>query len=407
MNQRNYNGRRPSGASNPTGPRGRYGAQRPNGRQQNRRKPSSLDPALFVRRATEVEVATYQSTRSITEMPVDQRIKDCLVKKGFTHPTEIQDKTIEHLLDGRDMLGIAQTGTGKTGAFLIPIIQNLLQRPKNPYALVLVPTRELATQVEDEFKSMTKGLNLYASCFIGGTNINRDLSNLRRPSNVIIATPGRLLDLVNRRALDLRGIHTLVLDEFDRMLDMGFERDVMRIIGGMQGRKHTMLFSATLDRSQERLISEILHEPVTVKVSTGDSTGDHIDQDIIRLKQGEDKLNVLADLISDKSYEKVLVFEETKRKVSKLCKQLNQRGISSEEIHGNKSQNARQTALNNFKSGKVKVLVATDVASRGIDVSDVTHVINYEVPQTFDSYIHRIGRTGRAGRKGMALTFVS
>jgi len=370
-------------------------------------KPSTLDPSLLVRKATDVTTEQYRSIRTIEELPIDDRIISCLTKKGFTHPTEIQDKTIEHLLNHRDVLGIAQTGTGKTGAFLIPIIQDLLKEPKKPFALVLVPTRELATQVEEEFKSMTKVLNLFSSCFIGGTNINRDMQNLRRPSHVIIATPGRLLDLVSRKMLDLRVMNTLVLDEFDRMLDMGFEKDVMRIISGMQVRQHTLLFSATLDNSQRRLIDEILHDPVTVKVSTGDTTGDHIDQDIIRLNPGEDKLSVLTDLIKDSSYEKVLVFEETKRRVSKLCKQLNQHGIESEEIHGNKSQNARQTALNKFKAGKVRVLVATDVASRGIDVSDVTHVINYEVPQTFDSYIHRIGRTGRAGRKGMALTFVS
>ncbi|MEQ9186558.1 MAG: DEAD/DEAH box helicase, partial [Cryomorphaceae bacterium] len=407
MNNNNRK-RRPSGSKqqgNGTfNPRSRKPSRGKNG---GGRKASTLDPSLLVRKATGVTVESYRSSRTIEDLPVDERIIQCLLKKGFTHPTEIQDKTIEHLLAHRDVLGIAQTGTGKTGAFLIPIIQDLLRQPKKPFALILVPTRELATQVEEEFKSMTKGLNLFSACFIGGTNINRDLQNLRRPSHVIIATPGRLLDLVSRKMIDLRVINTLVLDEFDRMLDMGFEKDVMRIISGMRARQQSLLFSATLDNSQRRLIDEILNEPVTVKVSSGDTTGDHIDQDIIRLNPGEDKLNVLTGLISDESYEKVLVFEETKRRVSKLCKQLNQLGIESEEIHGNKSQNARQTALNKFKAGKVRVLVATDVASRGIDVSDVTHVINYEVPQTFDSYIHRIGRTGRAGRKGMALTFVS
>lgn len=368
---------------------------------------STLDPSLLIRRATETTTKDFRSERLIDEMPISQNLKQCLKNKGFERPTEIQDRTLETLLGGRDLLGIAQTGTGKTGAFLIPIIEHLLGHKKKSFALVVVPTRELATQVEDEFRSMCKGLGLYSTCFIGGTNINRDMQNLRRPSHVVIGTPGRLLDLVNRRMLDLKQFNTLVLDEFDRMLDMGFVNDVKRIIQGMHQRKHTLLFSATLDKTQQALIDSILHNPVTVKVSSGESTGDHIDQDIVRLKAGEDKFQVLCKMISNEEFRKVLVFEETKHKVNRLCTQLNNAGIRAEQIHGNKSQNARQNALNAFKQGRITVLVATDVAARGIDVSDVTHVINYQVPQTFDSYIHRIGRTGRAGKVGKALTFVA
>jgi len=385
-----------------------------NYRQRNRnnarpaKKVSTLDPSLLVKEADHSVVEkVFRSDRLVHELPINTRLKKSLALKGYKRPTEIQDRTLEALLERRDLLGIAQTGTGKTGAFLIPIIEHLLHKRVNPFALVVVPTRELALQVEEEFKSMAKGLGLYSSCFIGGTNINRDLQNLRRSSHVVIATPGRLLDLTDRRAIDLSKFKTLVLDEFDRMLDMGFIRDVNRILEGMKQRQHTMLFSATLDKSQQFMINNILKNHVTVKVSAGNSSGDGIDQEVIRMKPGEDKFMVLKKMLAQRDFEKVLLFEETKHRVSRLCLKLNKAGIPSEQIHGNKSQNARQNALKAFKQGQVKVLVATDVASRGLDISDVSHVINYQVPQTHDSYIHRIGRTGRAGKVGKAYTFVA
>ncbi|MEZ5071942.1 MAG: DEAD/DEAH box helicase [Bacteroidales bacterium] len=327
--------------------------------------------------------------------------------KGYERPTEIQDKTLESLLDGRDLLGIAKTGTGKTGAFLVPIVQHMLESNRNLQALVLVPTRELALQVQEEFQSMTKGLRLYSACFIGGTNINKDLHILRKRQDVVIGTPGRLLDLQSRRALDLGQFTTLVLDEFDRMLDMGFIHDIKRILGMMDRRNQNMLFSATLDTSQQGIIDSILRDPVTVKVSEGNVSADGIDQDVIRVAPGEDKFRKLVDLLHRDGFDKVLLFEETKHRVNRLCVRLNKSGIQAVQIHGNKSQNARQQALSAFKSGKVRVLVATDVAARGLDIQDVSHVVNYQVPLTHDSYIHRIGRTGRAGKGGMAYTFVS
>ena len=229
---------------------------------------------------------------------------------------------------------------------------------------------------------------------------------MRRSSDLVVATPGRLLDLYQRRAIRLDDFEVLVLDEFDRMLDMGFARDVDRIVGAMTLRKHTMLFSATLDEAQRSKINKLLRNPKEVKVSNGQQTGQHIDQEIIRLEPGEDKFSHLKILLADPEFSKVLVFAETKRWVSKVNKKLRQAGIHSDEIHGNKSQNYRQKALNSFKNGGVRVLVATDVAARGLDVTDVSHVINYQLPGSMDSYIHRIGRTGRAGNKGKALTFV-
>jgi len=379
-------------------------------RRGNAQKASTLDPALLVKKAQKVEETIYKAQRSIEDLPLKEALKSRLLRKGFVRPTEIQDKTLELLLEGRDLMGIAQTGTGKTGAFLMPIIDHLLHnKTKRPFehALIIVPTRELALQVEEEFRSMTKGLRLFSACFIGGTNIKKDIDTLRRPSHVVIGTPGRLLDLNQRGFLDFEAFNLLVLDEFDRMLDMGFAKDMDRIIRDMHDRDQTMLFSATMDKAQENRIAKILHNPVHIKVSNGDTSGDRIEQDVIRLDRGEDKFNALCELLDKEDFSKVLLFDETKHRVRRLCLKLNQRGFRSDQIQGNKSQNARQKALKSFKMGEIQVLVATDVAARGIDVDDVTHVINYQIPKTYDSYIHRIGRTGRAGKAGKALTFVA
>ncbi|MBL3658618.1 DEAD/DEAH box helicase [Fulvivirga sediminis] len=382
-------------------------ASRPNGRRTGKKKAvSSIDPKMLVKKAVKKEESKYVPTRSFDEMPLNVNLKANIYEKGFSYPTQIQDQTLELLLEGRDMVGVANTGTGKTGAFLIPIINQLLDNPKACRALVVVPTRELAVQVEEEFKSLTKGLGLFVSSFIGGTNVGRDMSQLRRKNHVIIGTPGRLIDLISRDALKMNDLNTLVLDEFDRMLDMGFVNDIKKMVNLMHNRKQTMLFSATIDNTQKSLIKMLLHDPVEVKVSSGKTTSDHIDQDIIHVPAGEDKFKMLLDLIDDKEFEKVLVFAETKRMADKVAKKLNQSGLKADQIHGNKSQNYRMKALNRFKKGDVKVLVATDVAARGIDVSDVTHVINYQLPLNFDSYVHRIGRTGRGGKSGKAFTFI-
>lgn len=384
-----------------------FGNNAPNGNRKKKKKEApGIDPSLLIKKAAPKEETIYAPTRTFEQMPLDNRLKANIRKKGFKHPTEIQDKTLEYLLQGRDLLGIAQTGTGKTGAFLIPIINNLLTQGKRFQSLVVVPTRELALQVEGEFKSLVAGLGLYSATFIGGTNINRDLQILRRPSQLVVGTPGRLLDLVNRKALNLQNFSILVLDEFDRMLDMGFAPDVKRITAAMPGREQTLLFSATIDKTQQMLIDTLLDQPVEVKVSTGEATGDHIDQDIVRVTPGEDKFQVLRSMVDQEDFEKVLVFAETKHLVSKLCLKLQKTGIRAEQIHGNKSQATRQKALDKFKKGAIQVLVATDVAARGLDITDVTHVINYQLPKTFDSYLHRIGRTGRAGKAGKAYTFV-
>lgn len=368
---------------------------------------STLDPKLFVKKAVPITETKYVSVRTINDLPIDARIKKNLLAKGYTRPTEIQDRTLEALLASNNLLGIAQTGTGKTGAFLIPIVNNLLGTAAANQVLIVVPTRELAVQVEQEYNTIVKGLQMRSHCFIGGTSVGKDLGLLRQPVHVIIGTPGRLTDLARQGALRLKNFQTLILDEFDRLLDMGFSRDIQYIVKEMYNRQQTILFSATEEKKQRELIDDLLDQPVEVRVSNGKTTGDHIDQEIVRVAPGETKIDVLLRMVKDDSFQKVIVFAETKRGVSAVCKKLHQSGVRVDEIHGNKSQNYRLKALGDFKSGKIRVLIATDVAARGLDISEVTHVINYQQPRDFDSYIHRIGRTGRAGKGGKAFTFVN
>lgn len=392
----------------------KHNAPRPNtprqahGQGKKKKQGPELDTALFQKRAVSAKEANvYAPSRKISELPIDKTLRDNLIKKGYEFPTEIQDKSLDAMLDRRDVMGIAQTGTGKTGAFLIPLIDGLLDLKPDFQVLVIVPTRELAVQVEQEFKSITKGLNLYCACFIGGTNLNKDLSTLRRPSHIVIGTPGRLMDLARQKALNFGKFDTLVLDEFDRLLDMGFSKDIQRIVQSMHHREHTVLFSATEEKSQRKLIDELLDDPEEVRVSNGQVTSDTIEQEIVRVEEGQSKLDVLVNMLQKPGFQKVLIFVETKRGVSGLYKKLIQHGVKADQIHGDKSQNARLAALNSFKTGKIQVLLATDVAARGLDITEVTHVINYQPPRTMDAYIHRIGRTGRAGKSGIAYTFVN
>jgi ATP-dependent RNA helicase RhlE len=377
----------------------------PPGKTRFSRNP--MDSDLFVKKALPVKETQYKSPRVINDLPVNQSIISNLLRKGYISPTEIQDKSIEPILNGLDLMGLAQTGTGKTGAYLIPLAHNLLGKIPSYQILVITPTRELAVQIEKEFRSITNGLKLYSECFIGGTDVRKDIVKLRKPYHIVIGTPGRISDMVRQRAIDLNQFSTLVLDEFDRLLDMGFSPDILKIVDGMHNRKQTILFSATENKSQKTLISKLLNSPVEVRLKNGNLTGDNIDQEIIRVSEGENKMEILLNLIKDPAFEKVLIFADTKRRVSRICKNLRQAGIKADEIHGDKSQNYRINALEAFKNRKIKVLVATDVAARGLDIVNVSHVINFQQPQCMDSYIHRIGRTGRAGKSGKAYTFVN
>ena len=376
-------------------------------RRTVKKKESTLDPRLFVKKAQPSGQEGFRTEKTFADLGLTAKLLQNILAKGYQTLTNIQEQSIQPLLQGRDMMAISKTGSGKTAAFLIPIIEHALKDPRNYTALVVTPTRELALQIEEEFKSLTLGMQLSSATFIGGTNINSDHQKLQRKLQVIVGTPGRLLDLSDRRELDLRKVNTLVLDEFDRMLDMGFVLDVNKLVNRIGTRDQTLLFSATLEPGQKKLIDGLLSNPLEVKVSGGGSTNENIEQQTIRVPEGQDKFDVLADLFANPELEKVILFTETKRLADRLAKKLVQAGIKAGQIHGDKSQNFRNRMIDEFKSGDIRVLVATDVAARGIDVADVSHVINYQLPMTMDAYIHRIGRTGRAGKVGHAITFVN
>ncbi len=371
------------------------------------RKNKQLDAALFQNKAREDSNSEFLAERAIVDLPVDGSIIQNLLKKGYSSPTEIQDRSIEPILKGHDLMGLAQTGTGKTGAFLIPLIHNLLGANPRFQVLIIAPTRELAVQTEREFKSLTTGLRLYSECLIGGTSVSRDLQKLRRPCHFIIGTPGRIMDMVRQKAVNLNNFSVLVLDEFDRLLDMGFSNDIQWIAEGMANRQQTILFSATEDKSQTPIISKLLDKPVEVRLKVSNNAADSVEQEIIKVSEGENKIDMLIRLIKDPEFEKVLVFADTKRWVRTICEKLRKAGIKADEIHGDKSQNYRLNALEAFRKRRIQVLVATDVAARGLDIDNISHVINYQRPQNLENYIHRIGRTGRAGKTGKAFTFVN
>lgn len=333
-----------------------------------------------------------------------------LKTEGYTQPTPIQQEAIPVVLKGRDLLGCAQTGTGKTAAFAIPVLQLLHANqhhekgPKTIKALILTPTRELAVQISDSFHAYGKHTGLKHTVVYGGVSQHGQTEALKRGVDILIATPGRLLDLMNQRFIHLQHIKMFVLDEADRMLDMGFINDVKKVIAKLPHKRQTLFFSATMPPVIQKLADTILHEPVMVEVTPPSSTVDKIRQSLYHVAKG-DKRALLLHLLKDKSIASVLVFTRTKHGADKITRELVKHGIQAAAIHGNKSQNARQGALNNFKAGKIRVLVATDIAARGIDVDNLSHVINFELPNVPETYVHRIGRTGRAGMSGVAISF--
>jgi superfamily II DNA/RNA helicase len=393
------------GRSGGRGPRRSFHG-RNNFRRENQRNHagSNIHFSKFINKAVITEAAeTFVSEHRFSDFAIDEKLKKNIADKGYLLPTPIQDRVIPHALRGEDIVGIANTGTGKTAAFLIPLIEKALKNPKEEI-LIVVPTRELAQQIEQELKSFTSGMKIFSVCCVGGAPMGRQISMLRYWNNFVIGTPGRLKDLVERGAIQLAPFSTLVLDEADRMLDMGFIHDMKFLMSKMSAKRHTLFFSATMSREVEGLIKTFLHNPVTISVKTGD-TSKSVDQDVVRL-DGKEKIDVLHALLNNPELSRVLIFGRTKHGVEKLSKMLEAKGFKTDSIHGNKNLNARQRALSKFKNNQIQILVATDVAARGLDIPDVSHVINYDIPATYEDYVHRIGRTGRGNKKGKALTFI-
>lgn len=372
--------------------------------QGKRRIQSFSDVSKFINKAVITEeVEVFVPEHSFQDFKLAPVLDKNIVAKGFTTPTPIQDRAIPHVLKGEDIVGIANTGTGKTAAFLIPLINKVLNNPKEQ-VLIIAPVRELAMQINEELKEFAKNSGFFSTVLIGGANMGVQIRELRQRPQFVIGTPGRIKDHIESGYLDLVNFKTVVLDEADRMLDMGFINDVRLLLSKMAKDRHTLFFSATLSHEIEKLIHEFLRTPVRISVKTQD-TSKNIDQDIIRI-QGKTKFQVLEELLLQKEFSKTLVFSRTKHGADKIAKALTDAGINASAIHGNKNQTARSRVLEDFKKERVKVLVATDVAARGLDISDISHVINFDLPATYEDYIHRIGRTGRAQKKGKALTFI-
>jgi ATP-dependent RNA helicase RhlE len=337
--------------------------------------------------------------------PLMQAVKE----SGYERPTPIQARAIPHLLQGRDLLGLAQTGTGKTAAFVLPMLQRLMEtkkraQPKSMRALILTPTRELAVQILESLKTYGRHLPLRATQIFGGVGQNPQVDAMRRGQDVVVATPGRLIDLIQQGHVKLDSVEIFVLDEADRMLDMGFIRDIRRITPLLPKQRQTLLFSATMPNDVADLAKGLLRDPIRVEVVPQSTTAERIDQKVYFVARGH-KRALLAQLLGAPDMSRAIVFTRTKHGANRLAEQLEKDGFGTAAIHGNKSQGARQQALNNFKSGKIKVLVATDIAARGIDVDGISHVVNYELPMEPEAYVHRIGRTARAGATGVAFSF--
>ncbi|MEM9225807.1 MAG: DEAD/DEAH box helicase, partial [Pseudomonadota bacterium] len=343
---------------------------------------------------------------TFTDLDLNKHVLKAVTEQGYTTPTPIQIQAIPHLLEGRDLLGIAQTGTGKTAAFALPTLDYLLEEParrvsKSCRVLVLAPTRELAGQIADSFRTYSKFMDCVTTTVFGGVKIGRQIRDLERGTHVLVATPGRLLDLMNQGAVTLADIEVLILDEADQMLDMGFIHDIRKIMAKVPDDRQTLLFSATMPKLISDLAGQYLTDPVKVSVAPESTTAERVNQAVIHVANG-DKLRLLEDVLSAEDIDRALVFTRTKHGADKVVRKLLAKGIAAKAIHGNKSQPQRLKALDAFKTGSCRVLIATDIAARGIDIDGISHVINFEMPNVAEQYVHRIGRTARAGRAGLA-----
>ncbi|MEZ4104199.1 MAG: DEAD/DEAH box helicase [Candidatus Paceibacterota bacterium] len=375
-----------------------------NRRRGSNRQISTFDVSKYINlNPVKQTKEIYTAKHNFSDFALEKDLKKSINDAGLITPSPIQDQVIPLILEGKDVVGLAETGTGKTAAFLIPTIQKTLENRSN-LTLILAPTRELAIQVEQELRKLTPKMGIYSTICVGGMNIMPQIKNLRRRNHFIIGTPGRVQDLIDRGSIKPEKITGVILDEADRMLDMGFIHDIKKILKDVREDRSTLFFSATMSKSIEGLINDFLRDPITISVRKTD-VASSISQDVVKY-ESHHKFDTLTLLLKKPNFERVIVFGAMKHSVEKLSQELNQAGVRADAIHGNKSHGQRQHALKRFKSGQVQVLVATDVAARGIHVDNVSHVINYDLPNTYEDYIHRIGRTGRGDKRGEALTFV-
>ncbi len=385
----------------------RFRNNRPNRSSRGGRKKQFINPNRFINKniTEKSEASTQPVEHRFADFQFSEQLEKNIAVAELITPSPIQDKTIPLVLNGSDVIGLANTGTGKTAAFLLPVLEKLQKNRKYNSVLIMAPTRELAQQIDAEFRKFSFGMRLYTAVCVGGVNINGQIKQLRRGPHVIIGTPGRLKDLLDRGMIQTDSIDTLILDEADRMLDMGFVHDIRYIVDQLPNNRQTLCFSATMNAAVESITRDFMESPITVSVKVTE-TNDHIYQDVITYQDDEHKKEQLIYMLKQSEFEKVIVFGETKHGVQRLSDKLLKEGITSNAIHGNKNQGQRNRALTSFKSDESNVLVATDVAARGLDIPNVTHVINFDQPSSYDDYIHRIGRTGRGGKTGVALTFV-
>ncbi|MFT5360132.1 MAG: ATP-dependent RNA helicase RhlE [Candidatus Paceibacteria bacterium] len=401
-----YGDKKPKSGGGFRGRSGGGGGNKRGGGGKGGRKMPTFDPSMFINtNPVEVKEEVYTPKhKTFADFDINPKLSDIVMKMGIKVPSPIQDQIIPDVLAGKDVIGLAETGTGKTAAFLVPLIQQTMNE-KSLQTLILAPTRELALQIEEEFRKIARNLGQYSVTCVGGMNILPQIKRLQRKNHFVIGTPGRILDLIKRGCIKPGNMSAVVLDEADRMLDMGFIHDMKKILSAIPASRQTLFFSATMTPATKQLAHDFLNDPVVVSVKKKDVT-DSIAQDVVRYNSST-KFDTLTELFKDKELKKVIIFGAMKHSVEKLSNDLQRNGINATSIHGNKSHGQRQRSLLAFKKGEAQVLVATDVAARGIHVDDVSHVINYDLPQTLEDYVHRIGRTGRATKKGKALTFVS
>lgn len=398
-------GNRKNQSNNSHFSRNRFGGNsRPRNNAGSKGFSKHIDTSMFIKKAEEfVKIEEVATKNTFEDFGLNETLLRNIKNKGYLKPTLIQDEVIKPVLENRDVLGIANTGTGKTAAFVLPLINKILKNP-NERIIILAPTRELAMQIKQEIRSFTFDLKVYLAIAIGGAYIREQIIDIRRDPHFIIGTPGRIKDLNERKCLNLSKFTTVVLDEVDRMLDMGFINDIRMIVDQIPKTRQTLFFSATMDRKIEALIDTFLTDPIKISVKTQDSSC-HVEQNIVRARRDQ-KEETLCELLTQPHFKKVLIFGATKMMVERLTNTLIQKGFNADSIHGDKPQHKRQRVLAAFKADQIKILIATDVAARGLDVADITHVINYDKPNNYEDYVHRIGRTGRGNSKGYALTFV-